>query len=345
MKVYEIREIARTWVQDRFADRPDFVGAHLMGGINELRPDEEFPSFSDVDMNIVFEGEGARWPEEMQYRGLMLEFGIRSVDDYRSVETLITNPSIAPNLFVDSILVDPHHILTKAHSFIAREFTRRRWVRARCEDEKQKRIEPYIPKMTLDTPGMDLAFYNLWSICTYLAGYVALANLVRPTHRKAFIRAKEILEEKQAPQLHSALLEFFGCAGWDRAQVESCLKEAAAAFDLAVQIHKTPHFADFKLKPYLRPYFVEASEDMIARDFYREAVPWIMTYYTISVLTIEIEGSDEDKEVFVDNGCRLMMRNLGLSSAEDWAERAVQARQLADSIYQFCDDTISAYPD
>lgn len=298
MKVYEIREIACTWVEDQFADRPDFKGAHLMGGMNELTPDEEFPSFSDVDMSIVVEGDSAEWPEEMYHRGLMLEFGIEAADDYRSLETLITNPSLAPNLFVDSILVDPQHILTEAHSFIANEFTRRRWVQARCEDEKQKRIEPYIPTMSPDFMGT----YHLWRICTSLAGYLALAHLAPPTHRKALIRAKKILEKSQSLALHSALLELYGCAAWDKAQVENCLKEATEAFDLAVQIHRTPHIGDFKLKPYLRPYFVESAQDMITQGFHRETVPWIMVYYGISILTIGFEGSDEEKDRFVKKG-------------------------------------------
>ena len=345
MKVYEIREIARTWVKDQFTDRPDFVGAHLMGGMNELQPDDDFPSFSDVDMSIVVEGERTDWPSDASHRGLMLEFGTESADSYRSLETLITNPSLAPNLVVDSILVDPHQVLADAHAFIAKEFTRRRWVRARCEDEKQKRIEPFIPTMTPAELGTHLESYKLWSVCTYLAGYITLATLKRPTHRKAFSRAKAILEEKQALHLHTALLELFGCATWDKAQVESCLDEAAAAFDLAVQIHKTPHLGDFKLKRYLRPYFVEASQDMIEQGFYRDAVPWIMIYYTIAVLTIGLEGSEEEKDQFVKNGFQSRMRDLGLSTIEDWAQRTAQARQTADTIYQFCDEIIAAYPD
>ncbi len=340
MKVYEIRDISRAWVEEQFADRPEFVGAHLMGGINELPPEAEFPTYSDVDMSVVIEGEGTRWPSDMHHRGLMLEYGFESADDYRSVETLITNPSLAPNLVMDSILVDPQQVLTKAHAFIAKAFKRRRWVQARCDDEKRNRIEPYIAAMDPNDVGA-----NLWFTCTALAGYLAVATLQRPTHRKALIRSRNILEAKQALHLQDALLDLYGCAAWDKVQVKNCLQGAMAAFDLAVQIHQTPHIGDFKLKPYLRPYFADATQAMIDAGDHREAVPWIMVTYAISALTISADGSDDEREQFVNNGFRPALSQLGLTSAADWADRANRARQVADSIYQFCDDIIAAYPD
>lgn len=343
MRVSEIREIAQKWVEDQYAPRPNFVGAHLMGGINEMQPDDEFPTFSDVDIGVVIEGEGTRWPEDAHHQGLMLEIGTESADDYRSLETLIANPGLAPNLLSNSILVDPFHVLQEAHTFIAKEFARRRWVQARCDNERQNRIEAYIPAMNPDAIEPAMVFYAYYSVCTYLAGYIALANLDRPTHRKAFVRAQKIVEDNQAPHLHTALLELFGCADWDKGQVESCLQETADAFDLAVQIHKTPHLGDFKLKSHLRPYLVEASQDMIDQGFYREAVPWIATYYTIAAITIGLEGSESQKETFV-NGQQAMMQHLGLSTTKDWTERRAQARQTADAIYAFCDDIIAAYP-
>ena len=345
MLVQDVRRIARIWVQDHFADRPEFMGAHLMGALNEMAPEAEFPSFSDVDMNIVVEGEGQRWPDESFHQGLMLEYGIHSVDKYRDPETVIANPGLGPNLLTNSILLDPHHILADAHRFIASEFGQRRWVRARCENEKRDRIEPYFVPIGSSEAGPLERLDALWFATLHLAGYVALAHLRRPTHRRALEIAQNILKEQQALTLYPTLLDMFGCTNWDRTQVEAFLSNAAASFDLAVTIHKTPHLGDFKLKPHLRPYLVDAAQDMIVRGFHREAVPWIMLFYAISALTIGLDGTDEDRARFITNGIMPALGDLGLVTAKDGKARAEQSRQTAESIYEFCEAALATYPD
>jgi hypothetical protein len=77
-------------------------------------PEDKFPSFSDLDMSIVVEGERSSWPEEAYHQGLMLEFGIEAANDDRSLETIVSHPSRAPNLLGNSILADPYGVLSEA---------------------------------------------------------------------------------------------------------------------------------------------------------------------------------------------------------------------------------------
>jgi hypothetical protein len=345
MRVQEVRDIARAWVQEQFADHPEFVGAHLMGALNDMPPEAEFPSFSDVDMNIVIEGEGQRWPDESLHQGLMLEYGMKSVEAYRDPKAVIANPGLGPNLLTNSILLDPHGILTEAHTFVASEYGQQRWVRARCENEKRQRIEPYFPAIGASETSPLERLTALWFATLHLAGYVALAHLERPTHRRALEVAKHILKQQQGIDLYPALLDMFGCTAWDQRRVEACLSDAAAAFDLAITIHRSPHMGDFKLKAHLRPYFVDASQDMIARGFYREAVPWVMLYYELAALTINLDGSDEDRERFIAEGLMTTLGDLGLATAQDWATRADQCRQTAERMYEFCEAALATYPD
>jgi len=345
MQVQEVREIARAWVQEQFAERPEFVGAHLMGALNEMPPNAEFPSFSDVDMNIVVEGEGQRWPGESFHRGLMLEYGVKSVDEYRDPEAVIVNPGLGPNLLGNSILLDPQQILTEAHTFVASEFGQQRWVRARCENEKRDRIEPYFAAIGAAEANPLERLTALVFATLHVAGYVALAHLKRPTHRRALEIAQNIFQSRQALNLYPALLNMFGCTAWDPAQVEACLEDATAAFDRAITIFKTPHRIDFKLRSHLRPYYMEATQDMIARGFHCEAVPWIITFYGISAMTIGLDGTDEDKERFITHGLLTTLGDLGLSTAQDWEARADQSRQTAATLYEFCEAALASYPD
>ena len=342
MNVHEVKAVAQEWVKDNYAGRPEFVGAHLMGGLNEMDDDAEFPSYSDVDMNVVLEGEGERWPIDVLHKGLMIECGRESADLYRPHETVISDPSLAPNLLEDSILLDPHGVLGEAQDFIRSEYRYRKWVQARCEKEKQDRIEPHIPTLKADEATIFEKTGVMWYLATYLSGLVCVASIKRPTHRKSLIKSHEILKEHQALHLHDALLELYGCADWNESQVRDCLEDAIVTFDRAVEIHKTPHLGDFKLKQHLRPYFYEA---MIDDGFHREAMPWINLIYVIGALTIQLDGTDEERDRFLDSGVLAMFAALGLSSQADFKRRAEQAREVADDYYAFCDALVERYPE
>jgi hypothetical protein len=51
--VGQVINIARQWIEDRYGDRQDFVGAHLVGSLHHMPLDAHFPAYRDVDLGIT----------------------------------------------------------------------------------------------------------------------------------------------------------------------------------------------------------------------------------------------------------------------------------------------------
>src|SRR5215204_5479445 len=119
MNVGYVKKTVKRWVANNVDRWPGLRAAHLVGGITAKPDDADFPVYKDVDMHLVFdEGSPALRHEgpyphllEVSYQGLAIESGLKSVDLYRSPETVLANPEIAYHLTVDSVLYDPSRLL------------------------------------------------------------------------------------------------------------------------------------------------------------------------------------------------------------------------------------------
>ncbi|MCD6289916.1 MAG: hypothetical protein J7M34_05375, partial [Anaerolineae bacterium] len=206
MNVRQVVEIAKEWVQDHGSQLPGFHGAHLMGTINYLPKDAPFPPYKDVDMNLVLEDHGV--PLDAFYKGLILEGGRVSVEEYRSPEAVLSHPGLAPNLAVNSILSDPSGLLTRLHTVVAQEYPRRKWVLARCEAEKKRYFEGLQKIRHADS--VSEALVNLYLVTEGLTGIVAVAALRPPTHRRCLILMRQVLEEHGMVELEEDMLRLMG---------------------------------------------------------------------------------------------------------------------------------------
>ena len=141
MNVGQIIECATGWVELYGRHTPGFCGAHLMGGITTLPKDAEFPTYRDVDVNIVLHGLDQRKIQDFAYKGLIMECGLFSREEYRSLADVLASPELAPNLVVDSLLADPIGMLAALHHAVAQEYSRREWVSARCAYMKKSVVQ------------------------------------------------------------------------------------------------------------------------------------------------------------------------------------------------------------
>ncbi len=144
MNVTHVKRAAQEWVEAKLADWPGLRAAHLVGGITTMPDDASFPPYKDVDLHLIFD-EGSPMLRtdgpflniiEVEHRGLLLEAGVKPVDDYRSAEAVLANPEFAHHLTVDSLLYDPTGLLRRLQEPVRHEFPRRQWVRARVEHER-----------------------------------------------------------------------------------------------------------------------------------------------------------------------------------------------------------------
>jgi hypothetical protein len=342
MNAGEVIEIAREWVEVYGSQIPGFCGAHLMGGLNYAAKDASFPAYKDVDMNIVLQGSEDWDVHDLNYKGLILEYGSVGVDAYRSPETVLADPRLASNLAVNSILSDPTGMLASLHEVVAKEYPRRQWVQARCDDEKSAASKALEDLSKAGSSAEALLYSNNFG--NNLAGLVAAASLKPPTHRRGLILMKELLATWGRPEIHEETLNVLGYASLSRMQVESFHRDSIIAFDRAVEVCRSPVPYRFKLHTFVRPYFVEGVQEMIDEGNHREAMYWTMACLFISNNAIQADAPESEKSRFQARFDQIVAA-LGWKTPGDIASRCQQAAALKENLFQAADFIMSRNPE
>ncbi len=342
MNVGQVIELAKEWVEIHGSQTPGFCGAHLVGWINSAPLDAPFPAYRDVDLDIILQDQQADEPRDLPYKGLILEHGTLSSERYRSPEIVLSDPHLAANLAVDSILSDPTGMLVALHRTIAQEYTRRRWVLARCESEKRLARHSLEGMCQAGSPVESIS--NLGNFIFGLTGLIAVANLKPPTHRRCLILMKTLLEEHARTHLQEELLALLGFAHLDRAWVEMYLQDAAEAFDRAVQVTRTPVPFAFKLQTHVRPYYIEGAQEMIEEGYPREAMLWILACLWTANGAIQADASEGEKAYFQEKVNRVFT-DIEWSTTDGVASRLRQAEKLTDDVFQAANDIVRHHPE
>lgn len=343
MNVGQVIELAREWVETEGSQTPGFCGAHLMGALNYAPRDAPFPAYKDVDLNLVVKGAPGGEPHEILYRGLILEYGALDVERYRSPATVLSDPGLASNLAVDSILSDPRGKLAMLQSVVEREYAQRKWVQARCASAKNDVHQGLQGLQHAASP--DQARLILWLYVSMgLTGTVALADLKPPNHRRSLIQMKALLEQYGREDLQEEMLKLLGFAHLRSAQVKVHLQHMAEAFDRAVQVTRTPVPGSFKLRPHVRPYLVDGAQEMIDEGYPREAMLWIWFGLAISNGAIQADAPEDERPRFQAMADQLYAE-MGWSALQDVATHLPQARELADEVFRVADAIVAGHPD
>jgi hypothetical protein len=332
LPVSEVVAIVQEWVDLYARHLPDFAGAYLWAGITALPPDAPFPLYRDVDVVVVLPEGAQDDTTEVFYRGLMLEVISLDLKAHRDAEAILANPSHGPNMATTQILADPTGILSPLQQRVAAEYGRRRWIAARCEKEKESVEKHLITMREASTPQERLD--AVWAFLSALSGLLAVAQLKRPTTRRTLSLMREMLEALRRPDLHEAALSLFGSVRMSRAEVQAMLDRSVIAFDRSVEVYKTPTPFGFTIRPHLRPYLAEATQEMIDEGNHREAMFWISALAGESYLVLQNDAPDDEKPEFAAQ-LQAMHAALGYAdiSAEAWAERVDSAERLAQEIY------------
>ena len=341
LAVSEVVAIVREWVDLHARHQPDFAGAYLWGGITALPADAPFHLYRDVDVVVVVTT-GAQDDEgEVFYRGVMIEVISKNLADHQSAEAVLANPSAGPNLATTQILADPTGILLPLHQAVAADYRQRRWIQARCAAERASAEEGLANMRRAVTPAERLD--SARALLGALSGLLAVAQLGRPTTRRTLALLRELLEAHGRADLHAAALTLMGSASMSPADVQALLDQTISAFDRAAEVNQTPIPYGFAIRPHLRPYYVEATLELIDEGNHREAVYWISCLDT-AYFVLQHDAPEAEQPMFAAQ-LHAFYDALGYTSAELWAERVVAAERLATEIYQIADALAALHPE
>jgi hypothetical protein len=324
--------IASEWV-DLYASRmPGFAGAYLWGGITALPADAPFPLYRDVDVVVVVSTGANDETQEVLYRGLMLEVILKNVDAHRDAEVVLADPSSGPNIAATRILADPTGLLGSLQRAVAADFPRRRWVEARCAAEQATAAQQLAAMRRVTNPIRNQEpFWPVWVLLNALSGLLAVADLKRPTTRRTLSLLGELLRAHGRPELHEDALLLWGAAHLSRSDVQAMLHQSVIAFDRSVEVYQTPTSYGFTIRAHLRPYLLDATEELIGEGQYREATFWIMTLVTESYLVLQNDAPEDEKPVFAAQ-LETMLETLGYTSIDAWGARIALAERLTQHI-------------
>jgi hypothetical protein len=341
MQVGEAKSIAREWVGTEAAALPGFVGAVFHGSVNWLADDEELPPASDLDVMVVVED--ARPPRKfgkLVHRGVLLEVSCLSRDEIRTPEQVLANYRLAGSFAAASVIADPAGVLMNLSVAVARDYAKRRWVAARCDDAERN------ARTHLASWSPETLFENQvtsWLFGTGVTTHVLLAaGLRNPTVRKRYLAARELLADYGRLGFYQELLTLLGCAEISRTQVEEHLRAVASAFDAAKQVIATPLFFFADISDRARPIAIDGSRELIDSGHHREAVFWLVATYS-RCLTVLRNDAPERLDGF-EPGFRRLVADLGIRSSADLRERVAETAAFLPIVRGVAEEIMAENP-
>jgi len=341
MQVHEAKAIARKWVEEVGKQEPAFLGAFFAGSINWMPKDAPWPRTSDVDLFLLVDREVAGWSEQKKflYNGVILEAVVFPLERFRTPEQVLVRIDAA-NLSIPSIISDPSGHLTKLQRAVAEGYSKREWVRKRCEKARQNVQSDYLEEMIRADTLCDQVLNLLWAVME-MAQIPALAHLRNPTVRKCLVVFGELLMAQGKRSLHESLLTLLGSVGMNQGQVESHLQECISAYDRAIEVISTPFWGDFDVNDQMRPIAVDGSWELIDSGYHREAVFWILSVHTVAQMAIQNDAPEGEKAQFMHRYERVL-GELGMGSSADLQHRAELGRSILNDIMKVAEEIMAS---
>jgi hypothetical protein len=342
MRVHEVKAVAREWVLEHGQKTPGFVGAYIAGSANVLPDDAEYPATSDLDMMLVLEDPGdALKPGKFIYRGALLEASYLDRSMLSPPEAVLESATFAWSFRRPSVILDPTGMLRALHEVVAREFARRRWVRARCE-RALERIGSSAQQSNDEAPLHDQVTASAFTAGITCFPLLAAA-LKDATVRKRYVAAREVLARYERLDFHEELLALLGCAEMARARVEHHLEGVTRAFDAAKRARKTPYRFGSDISDAARPISIDGSRELIERGLHREAVFWLAATYGRCRHILSVDAPELLPELDADY--RELMVDLRIESREQRSARREDILAFLPRLTNVTQEILAANPE
>jgi hypothetical protein len=338
----EAKAIARRWVLEEGCRTPGFRAAYFAGSAAWAADDAPAPATSDLDVNLVFEGDTA--PPKLGkfvHRGVLLEANSFSTAQLGTPEQVLGHYHLAGGLRRPEIILDPTGWLTALQEAVGREFAKRHWVRRRCEHAADA-VRSYAGALREEMPLHDQV-----TVCSFAAGVhthvLLVAGLENPTVRKRYAAARDLLAAHGRPDFHEELLAVAGCAGMTRQRAERHLDAVTAAFDAAKTAFKTPYRFGSDISDAARPISIDGSREMIERGDHREAVFWLVATYARcrTILSVDAPPAIQERH---EPAFRALIADIGLASFADRQRRAEQVLAFLPRVWAVAEEILAANP-
>ncbi|HEY8601401.1 MAG TPA: hypothetical protein VIL85_23445 [Thermomicrobiales bacterium] len=340
MLVKEAKAIARRWVLTETGAIPGFSGAFYHGSTGWLADEAELPTGSDLDIMVTLSDQNPPVkPGKLSYHGVLLEISYLSQAELQSPERVLGLSHLAGSFRTASIIADPTGQLTALQARVARDYAKRRWVYARCE-QVQGKLRDGLRLLAEVQQLPDQVI--VWLFSTSLTTHIPLvAGLKNPTVRKRYLAVRELLADYGELALYEALLAHLGCDGWSRAQVERHLTMMTAVFDVAKTVVQSPFPFASDLTEQARPIAIDGSWTLIERGDHREAVFWIVVTYSRCLQVFAQDAPEALTEPFRE-GFRRLLADLGIASHADLLRRAAAVEAFLPQVWAVAEAIMAA---
>ena len=336
MKARQAREVARRWVVEEASALPGFCGAYTAGSTNWLADDTELPGTSDLDIMVVLEGQkqsGTRG--KFLYHDVVLEASYLSNDRLQSPERVLGDYHLAPSLRTTKVLVDRSGHLTEVLAAVTRDYAKRRWVRQRCLNARDKVLQ-YCGSVNQGAELYDAVIASLFAagITTHV---LLAAGLSNPTVRSRYVAVRKLLTQYGHIEFHERLLELLGSARLTQGQASRHLTALTEIFDAAKKIIKTPFPFATDVSDISREMAIDASYELIEKGCHREAMFWIGVTHSRCQKVLSSDAPEALKPSFQDDYQELI-DDLGVPTSAAVRRRCDEIEQLLPRVCFVADD-------
>lgn len=343
MTIQHAREVARRWVLEEMGSLSGLCGAYTAGSTNWLSEDANLPTISDLDiMVLAADANHAGRRNKVIYQGILLEVSYLRSDRFQAPEQILGDYHLAPSFRMTKILFDPSGHLAALLPAVALNYAKRQWVLERCNQATGKVLEHLRPDG--GEAGLDAQVVS----CLFAAGITThvllVAGLRNPTVRRRYVAVRELLAEYGQLDFHETMLELLGAAEISPARVHNHLAALAEIFDAAAKAIRTPFPFASDISESARPLALDASAELIACGYHREAMFWIAVTHSRcrQVLTADAPGKWE--KIFEGN-YRELLADLGLSTFDDVRRRRAEIERVLPQVCDLAEKIIAANAD
>ncbi|TSB46050.1 hypothetical protein [Alkalicoccobacillus porphyridii] len=323
MKVKEAKAITTEWVLNFSKKHSSFHSAYLAGSIVDREEETTLPPSSDLDVLIILNQEEIPLkPGKIRFHHVLLDVTYLPWSQFHEIEGVLSSYHLANSLKHNTILLDPTYELHNLQLEVARQFPKKKWVEARCEDA-MKRITNNLNSLTQKSQWADQVM--AWLFGTGVMCHVLLiAGLENPTIRLRYLTTRTLLTTYQQETVYEKLLDLLGCKELGAERLLEHLDHLEQTFDAAVSHAKTPFFFSSDITADARVIAIDGSRELIVAGNHREAVFWIVATFARCHQIFNADAlnlSECYKQSF-----QLLLEDLGIHDVHDLEQRSTSVR-------------------
>ncbi len=341
MTVKQAREAGRQWMVEEASGIPGFCGAYTAGSTNWLPDDADLTTVSDLDIMVVLvaDHDQAGRRGKFTYHDTLLEVSYLRNDQLQSPDQVLSDYHLAPSFRTTKVMFDPLGYLIPLLAAVARDYTKRRWVRQRCDNATDK-ILGYLRSINEKAVLHDQVIASLFAagITTHV---LLVAGLRNPTVRARYVAVRELLADYGHVELHETLLELLGSARISRGRASRHLAALTEIFDTAKRAIKTafPFVSD--VSDSARPIAIDGSSELIGRGYHREAMFWIGVTHSRCQKVLSRDAPEDLTQSFKDSYQELA-RDLGVPTFAEVRRRCAEIERILPQVCELAEGIIAA---